>query len=244
MSNRFRRVIDQASSIPPSTPVIGPVNTTLARPTTTTTTANAVFYNSNNINNNNNNSNSNNHHLSLTNSHIRRTLLIPKSPTSPTILKRPYIYHSSINNNSNHLRVLLVDDNEINLQILARALNSHMANVFRYMDLVESGEKAIEKLQQNIYDLILMDIDMPNLNGIDTASFIRSGQKKGSLTPVLYQNRHVPIVAVTTNISLEWKKTYLKVGMNGCLSKPVSPFILRQSLTQVLMYGSHWDYNT
>ncbi|ORZ22031.1 CheY-like superfamily [Absidia repens] len=126
-----------------------------------------------------------------------------------------------------------------------------MADVFQQMDMVSSGECAIEKLQQQTYDLILMDIDMPGLNGIEATTWIRHGHQpeqhhhleKHQLETVLLQNRRTPIVAVTTNMSLEWKKTYLKVGMNGCISKPISPYVLRHSLSQVLMYGSHWDYS-
>ncbi|CAO3587432.1 unnamed protein product [Absidia cylindrospora] len=214
---------------------------------------------------------SNSNSLSLTTSLsnqslVRRTLLLPKSPTSPTFWKRQHYFQyskptsptdstmddsSNSTNSTSNLRVLLVDDNDINLKVLEKALKLHMADIFEYMDMVSSGECAIEKLRQQAYDLILMDIDMPGLNGVDAASWIRRGHQlqeqrfeNYSLDTVLIQNRRAPIVAVTTNMSLEWKKTYLKVGMNGCLAKPISPIILRHSLTQVLMYGSYWDYST
>ncbi|SAM02702.1 hypothetical protein [Absidia glauca] len=210
-----------------------------------------------------------------TQSLIRRTMLLPKSPTSPTCWKRPHYFNytaplspsivmDACNNglegisskpSTSNLRVLLVDDNDINLQVLAKALKRHMADIFEFMDMVSSGEGAIEKLKQTAYDLILMDIDMPGLNGIDAATWIRRGHHlqdqqlqleldQYHLDHVLTQNRRAPIVAVTTNMSMEWKKAYLKVGMNGCLPKPISPIILRHSLTQVLTYGSYWDYST
>ncbi|KAI8081593.1 CheY-like superfamily [Halteromyces radiatus] len=96
-----------------------------------------------------------------------------------------------------------------------------MADIFQHMDMASSGEDAIEKLRQQFYDMILMDIDMPGLNGIDAASWIRRGhqqqqeQQQQQLAFVLTQNRYIPIVAVTTNMSMEWKKAYLKVGMVG-----------------------------
>lgn len=175
---------------------------------------------------------------------IRRTLLLPKSPTSPTCWKRPHYFNYtaplspslvsdtydlslegiSSKPSTSNLRVLLVDDNDINLQVLAKALKRHMADVFEFMDMVSSGEGAIEKLKQKAYDLILMDIDMPGLNGIDAATWIRRGHHlqdqqlqleldQYHLDHVLIQNRRAPIVAVTTNMSMEWKKAYLKVGM-------------------------------
>ncbi|KAI8333594.1 CheY-like superfamily [Chlamydoabsidia padenii] len=180
------------------------------------------------------------------NTHPRRSILLLKSPTSPTATfwkRSPYFYPTSAGN----LRVLLVDDNEVNLQVLTKVLKIHMADVFHQLDTVISAESAIEKLQQDTYDMILMDIDMPGLNGVEATSWIRRGhqqeQQDHDLDIVLSQNRRIPIVAVTTNISLEWKKAYLKVGMNGCIPKPISPYILRHSLTQVLMYGSYWDYS-
>lgn len=144
----------------------------------------------------------------------RRSILL--SPTTMSFWKR-HPYHAG------NLRVLLVDDNEVNLQVLTKVLKIHMADVFQHLDTVVSGESAIEKLQQDTYDMILMDIDMPGLNGVEATHWIRRGHQQQQqqqdddgepdLDTVLAQNRRIPIVAVTTNMSLEWKKAYLKVGM-------------------------------
>jgi CheY-like chemotaxis protein len=197
----------------PLTPGSGPTTANLDSPSSPTATSSPTM-------------------LSITASSLpyRRSMFSPKSPTSPTFWKRFSHYHhatptSPTSTTSNtHLRVLLVDDNEVNLQVLAKALKVHMADVFHHIDMVSSGKDAIEKLQQQSYDLILMDIDMPELNGIEATSWIRHGHQqqqqqqhkhleKHQLKTVLAQNRRTPIVAVTTNMSLEWKKAYLKVGM-------------------------------
>ncbi|ORX48598.1 CheY-like protein [Hesseltinella vesiculosa] len=188
---------------------------------------------------------------------FRRLSLKSPIPTFSAAAWRRHLYPLKYGS----LRVLVVDDNDINLQILAKALKIHMSDIFQYIDLVPSGHKAIEQLQLHTYDLILMDIDMPGLNGLEATSWIRRGHltplasspeddvvslsdNDTSLLPVLIQNRRVPIVAVTTNMTMDWKKRFLRAGMNGCLSKPVSPFNLKHSLTQVLFYGSYWDYSS
>jgi CheY-like chemotaxis protein len=104
----------------------------------------------------------------------------------------------------------LVDDNPINLTILSRLLSIHMADKIEHMELVKSGVKALEILRCRTFDLVLMDIDMPILNGIETTRHIRSASSEFD---ILLRNKDVPIVAVTTNDSKEWRQTYVKEGM-------------------------------
>lgn len=110
---------------------------------------------------------------------------------------------------SPRLHVLIVDDNSINLQILSRLLSIHMSETIEHMELVKSGVRALEVLKCRPFDLILMDIDMPILNGVETTKRIRSCLE----TDILPQNRKCPIVAVTTNDSDKWRETYTKIGM-------------------------------
>ncbi|CEP07684.1 hypothetical protein [Parasitella parasitica] len=128
------------------------------------------------------------------------------------------------------LHVLLVDDNAINLQILSRLLNMHMSVSIEHMELVKSGVKALEVLKCRPFDLILMDIDMPVLNGIETTKHIRSLAE----FEILPRNRKIPIVAVTTNDSSIWRARYKEIGMNGCIGKPISPNDLKKTLSRIL----------
>ncbi|KAI8075810.1 CheY-like superfamily [Gilbertella persicaria] len=77
------------------------------------------------------------------------------------------------------------------------------------------------------FDIILLDIDMPLLNGVETAKQIRANL-----------NSTVPIIAVTTNDSIESKDNYLKVGMVKCLGKPVNLQLLEQTISKSLIYSS------
>lgn len=112
------------------------------------------------------------------------------------------------------LHILLVDDNSINLQVLSRMLNTHMSDYIEHMELVKSGVKALEILKCRPFDLILMDIDMPILNGVETTKHIRSSSE----FDILPRNRKSPIIAVTTNDSQKWRQIYKDIGMvcNTC----------------------------
>ncbi|KAJ8655024.1 hypothetical protein O0I10_009230 [Lichtheimia ornata] len=131
------------------------------------------------------------------------------------------------------ITALLVDDNHVNLQVLARILKIHMGDTIHQLHFAKNGVKALEMMHTNVYDLILLDIDMPLLNGMETARHIRASNEYH----ILVQNRSVPIVAVTTNDSPDWKRSYAQAGMNGCISKPIVPSVLKKTLHQVLHYG-------
>ncbi|KAG0764670.1 hypothetical protein G6F62_008002 [Rhizopus arrhizus] len=105
-----------------------------------------------------------------------------------------------------------------------------MSDVFQQIEVVKSGVKALEVLRCRPFDLVLMDIDMPILNGVETTRHIRSTTE----SDILLHNRNIPIVAVTTNDSDEWRQLYTKVGMNGCISKPISSNELKSILSNLL----------
>ncbi|KAI9252622.1 CheY-like superfamily [Sporodiniella umbellata] len=126
------------------------------------------------------------------------------------------------------LHVLLVDDNRINLQILARLLKTHFPGVFEHIESVQSGIRALELLRVRPFDLILMDIDMPLLNGVETTRRIKQAKD------LLSQNVGIPIVAVTTNDSACSRTLYTECGMLGCVSKPIILHDLKTILITVL----------
>ncbi|CAO3628511.1 unnamed protein product [Cunninghamella blakesleeana] len=171
---------------------------------------------------------------------MKKTLLTPPSSTSSSssstsessilttsTLSSMTSEPSSILTTS--LSILLVDDNFINLQVLQKSLQMNF-NI-RKMDIAYDGYEALEFLQHQLYDIILLDIDMPRLNGIETARFIRVHHDH---IHILDGNRQAPIIAVTTNDSLEAIQLYRQVGMDGCISKPVIPKQLKSQLLQFL----------
>ncbi|SAL96048.1 hypothetical protein [Absidia glauca] len=106
------------------------------------------------------------------------------------------------------LKVLLVDDNPINLQLLQRVLYTIFD--IQHMDLVHGGHQALQLLEHRLYDVILLDIDMPGLSGVETTQLIRTQHSSSS---ILDANKTIPIIAVTTSDSLEARLMYRKVGM-------------------------------
>jgi PAS domain S-box-containing protein len=109
------------------------------------------------------------------------------------------------------MRVLLVEDNDINRMYAANVLKKWHCQY----DEAENGQIALEKMRKQDYDLILMDIHMPVLDGIETARSIRSSFSK--------PKSEVPIVAFTANALKGDKDKYLDAGMNAYISKPFMP---------------------
>ncbi len=104
-------------------------------------------------------------------------------------------------------RVLLVDDNDV-----ARRVVTHILKRANYrIDCAEDGERGVAAASAAHYDLILMDLQMPGINGLDATTRIR--QLSG------YQS--IPILALTANYSEEFARTCQEVGFNGFLSKPI-----------------------
>ncbi|MFZ6819177.1 PAS domain S-box protein [Undibacterium sp. Ji22W] len=115
------------------------------------------------------------------------------------------------------LRVLVAEDNPIN-QKLALSLLSKWGH---HADLAENGKIAIEKFVSAPYDVILMDMQMPEMGGIEATQIIRS-METGS--------QHIPIIAMTANVMQGDRERCLEAGMDHYLSKPIKSDNLRESL--------------
>ncbi|KAI3488553.1 hypothetical protein L1887_47427 [Cichorium endivia] len=117
----------------------------------------------------------------------------------------------------NSLRILLVDDNHINLSVLSTLLKRRFGHALAKPPVsLDSGLKALQMLRTQIFDLIFMDIEMPYLNGVECTRRIRAGEDG-----ILAANRGAHIVAVTTNVGPEPAALYRHTGMDGMISKPV-----------------------
>ncbi len=120
-------------------------------------------------------------------------------------------------------KILLVDDSKTNLMVA-----SHMLKKMGFLvETAEDGVKAIDILQSSTYDLILMDLQMPNMDGYECTREIRNPS-----SPVLDHN--VIIVALTAHSREEDRQKCLEYGMNDHLSKPVEFEVLQAALTKHL----------
>ena len=112
------------------------------------------------------------------------------------------------------LRVMIVDDNHINLTLLERLLNRRFAHLLEEPPTaVDSALKAIQLLRHNVYDCIFMDIQMPLLSGLEASIRIRKAEDN-----VLSINSGCHIVAVTTVVSTEPEAAYRRARMDGMIS--------------------------
>ena len=118
-------------------------------------------------------------------------------------------------------RVLLVEDMEMN-QILASTILSEMGCE---VEIADNGAIAVEKVKNADYDVILMDIQMPIMNGIEAAKAIRA--LKGE------KFQKIPIIAMTANAFEEDRQSSIDAGMNGHLGKPIEIDKLKETLMNI-----------
>jgi signal transduction histidine kinase/CheY-like chemotaxis protein len=117
-------------------------------------------------------------------------------------------------------RILLVEDEPINREIMLE----YLQDCDQLVDVAEDGVVAVEQARNNQYDLILMDMQMPRLDGIEATRQIR--QLPGS--------SDIPIIALTANAFTEDKERCFEAGMNDFIAKPANPEILFSVLLKYL----------
>ncbi|MDH5180445.1 MAG: ATP-binding protein [Gammaproteobacteria bacterium] len=122
----------------------------------------------------------------------------------------------------NPLNILVAEDSDINAKVITTYLTKAGHQATRVLD----GQEAVHALQNNRYDLVLMDMRMPNMNGLEATRAWRD----------LEHNGHVPIVALTANATIEDRQNCLEAGMDDFLSKPVSK---DQLFSLIETIGSH-----
>jgi PAS domain S-box-containing protein len=119
--------------------------------------------------------------------------------------------------------ILLVEDNSINMQVTVGILKK--LGYYR-IDTAISGEDALRLLAEKDFDLVIMDVSMPGMDGFETTGLIRSGLGK-------VRNPSVPVVALTAHAMQGDRERCLDMGMNGYLSKPLEPEELEDALLQM-----------
>jgi len=134
-----------------------------------------------------------------------------KGMTMDETINQPKIQEQSLTN----MHVLIVEDNMVNVFVCQNFLKKWGV----ISDVAENGELGVEKVKANQYDCVLMDIQMPVMDGYEATRKIREF------------NTDVPIIALTASALLEKKEKTLMVGMNDFVSKPFRP----DELFQVLM---------
>ncbi len=110
------------------------------------------------------------------------------------------------------LRILVVEDNMFNQKVALAVLKKFNLSA----DIANNGRKAVEALRKKQYDLVFMDMQMPEMDGIEATRLIREPDS-GVLNP------QIPIIAMTANATREDREKCLDAGMNDYISKPIDP---------------------
>lgn len=130
----------------------------------------------------------------------------------------PPLAPSAAATTTEHGRVLLVEDNTINAEVATRMI----ARAGFAVDHAASGEQALAQLEQADYRLVLMDIQMPGIDGCETTRRIRSRQA----------TRQLPIIGLSAHALASERERALAAGMNDYLTKPIDPVQLQAALAR------------
>lgn len=114
--------------------------------------------------------------------------------------------------------ILVVEDHKVN-QLVAKGM---LAKLGYRVTLAEDGFQALDKVRTQAFDLILMDIQMPGMSGVETTRHIRAE----------FPDSSIPIIALTANAMKGDELEYLQAGMNACLTKPIQLDVLAASLKE------------
>ena len=117
------------------------------------------------------------------------------------------------------LNILVVEDNEIN----ASVVYSHLTDLGHTVDIATDGTTALYAMHRHHYHLVLMDINMPNMDGINATQKWRHLEKS---------NQHLPIIALTAKATSEARKRCLDAGMDDFLSKPITEAQLKNVINK------------
>ena len=121
------------------------------------------------------------------------------------------------------IHILLVEDNELNIYVAKTVLEK----MFCLVDTAQNGEEALQKFEQsadNYYDVILMDVHMPIMDGLEATRRIRELKRKDAAT--------VAIIAMTADAFDKEKQETLNAGMNSHIAKPIAPAVLYEILSE------------
>ena len=137
------------------------------------------------------------------------------------VKEAPLVTRHSLRESKKRMSVLLAEDNSVNQTLVTRLLEKFGHNI----DVAENGLVAFEKWQSRHYDLILMDVDMPKLNGYETTARIREFEQQ--------RGGHIPIIGLTAHVMEGSREECLAAGMDSYLSKPIDTDALWNELNLI-----------
>jgi CheY-like chemotaxis protein len=119
------------------------------------------------------------------------------------------------------LRILLADDNIVNQKVAGRMLQKEGHTI----TVVDSGFAVLEALERQAFDLVLMDVQMPGMDGVEATISIRRNEK--------ISGNHIPIIALTAHAMSQDRDRCLIAGMDAYVTKPIRPETLKDEIRRV-----------
>jgi CheY-like chemotaxis protein len=126
----------------------------------------------------------------------------------------------------NGIKILVAEDNLVNQKIVNYILSKERATVKNAMD----GNEAVAFLRNEHFDLVLMDLQMPGMDGLEATKYIRGEM-----------NSNVPIIALTADMFANETGEYAGAGINAYISKPFDPCILCDLILNLIKEHNHHD---
>jgi CheY-like chemotaxis protein len=120
------------------------------------------------------------------------------------------------------LKILLAEDNRVNQLLVVRLLQARGHDVF----VVNDGRAALDAIESHVFDLILMDIQMPEMDGLEAARMVREREQPGRPA--------APIIAMTAHAMKGDRDKCMAAGMRGYISKPIQPELLFELMEEVM----------
>jgi len=152
---------------------------------------------------------------------LRLDLVDAMHASSPDLPRPPGLH------DVRHCRILVADDDRLSQLAVKRLLQKRGGHD---VAVVDNGQKALEELEKQRFNLVLMDIQMPVMDGVDTAKAIRTSGRP-------YAN--IPIIAITAYAMSHDKDAFFAAGMDGYITKPVDLDALEETIASALELATH-----
>lgn len=117
-------------------------------------------------------------------------------------------------------RVLVIEDNENNMKLITFLLEKHGYSIIR----AETGKKGIELALSENPDFVLLDIQLPDMNGLEVLNSIRKGEGE----------KNIPVIAITSYAMSGDRERLLAAGCNGYIEKPIDPIFIMEQIRQIV----------
>jgi two-component system sensor histidine kinase/response regulator len=139
-----------------------------------------------------------------------------------TVKSIPLVTRHTLRENKHRTRVLLAEDNAVNRTLAVRLLEKRGYSVI----VAGNGAEAVEAFENNLFDVVLMDIQMPVMNGFEATAVIRAKEK--------FTGGHIPIIAMTAHALKGDQERCISAGMDGYVSKPIRTSELFSTIESML----------